>query len=95
VSALSLNIESTNSIIIESTDSVIYKTKHNHHAALNAIACMCQTICVVTSSNVLGRLVQCEQKGWDRGRCVGIHPKGENSMAVSGFGCKDSSHASI
>jgi len=25
------------------------------HAALNAIACMCQTICDVTSSNVLGR----------------------------------------
>jgi len=30
------------------------------HAALNAIACMCQTICDVTSSNVLGRLVQYE-----------------------------------
>jgi len=32
------------------------------HAALNAIACMCETISDVTSSNVLGRLVQCEQK---------------------------------
>jgi len=31
-------------------------------ATLNAIACMCQAICDVTSSNVLGRLVQCEQK---------------------------------
>jgi len=28
-----------------------------HHAVLNAIACMCQTICDVTSSNVLGRYV--------------------------------------
>jgi len=35
-----------------------------HHAAL---ACMCQTVCDLTSSNVLGRLVQCEQKGWDNG----------------------------
>jgi len=34
---------------------------------------MCQTICDVTSSNFLGRLVQCEQKGWDRGRWVGIY----------------------
>ena len=57
------------------------------HATL---ACMCQTICYVTSSNVLGRLVQCEQKGWDRGRWVGIYiyPKGENNMKVSGFGCE-------
>ena len=29
-----------------------------HHTALNAIACMCQTIRDVTFSNVLGRLVQ-------------------------------------
>jgi len=34
---------------------------------------MCQTICNVTSSIVLGRLVECEQKGWDRGRLVGIY----------------------
>jgi len=34
---------------------------------------MCRTICDVTSSNVLGRLVQCEQKGLDRGRWVGIY----------------------
>jgi len=33
---------------------------------------MCQTICDATFSNVLGRLVQCEQKGWDRGRWIGI-----------------------
>jgi len=35
-----------------------------HHAALNAIPCiyMCQTICDVTSSNVLGRLVQYEHR---------------------------------
>jgi len=43
------------------------------HAALNAIAGICQTICVVTSSNVLGGLVQYEQKGLDRGRWVGIY----------------------
>ena len=43
------------------------------HAALNAIASICQTVCVVTSRNVLGRLVQYEQKGWDRGRWVGIY----------------------
>jgi len=54
---------------------------------------MCQTICDVTSSNVLGRLVQYEQKEWDRGRWVGMytHPKGENSRAVCGPG-KQSSH---
>ena len=33
------------------------------HAALNAIACMRQTICDVTSSKVLGRLVQCDGTG--------------------------------
>ena len=38
-----------------------------------SIHCVCQTICVVTSSNFLGRLVQCEHKGWDRGRWVGIY----------------------
>ena len=38
-------------------------------AALNA-HCMCQAICDVTSSNFFGRLVQ---KGWDRGRWVGIY----------------------
>ena len=38
-----------------------------------SIHCMCQTICDDTSSNFLGRLVQCEQKGWDRGRWVGIY----------------------
>ena len=38
-----------------------------------AIACMCQTICDATSSNILGRLVQCEQKWWNRGRWIGIH----------------------
>jgi len=32
------------------------------NAALNTIACMCQTVCDVTSSNVLGRLVQCEHR---------------------------------
>ena len=34
---------------------------------------MCQTIFDVTFSNFLGRLVQCEQKRWDRGRWVGIY----------------------
>jgi len=40
---------------------------------LNTAPCMCQTICDVTSSKVLGSLAQCEQKGWDRGRWVGIY----------------------
>jgi len=44
-----------------------------HHVALNAVACMCQTIYDVTSINVLRRLVQCEQKGKDRGSWVGIY----------------------
>ena len=50
-----------------------------------------QTICDVTSSNFLGRLVQCEQKvgqgevGWY------IH----NSMAVCGYGCKNPSVGSL
>jgi len=34
---------------------------------------MCQTIWDVTSSNVLGGLVQCERKGLDKGRWVGIY----------------------
>jgi len=55
------------------------------HAALNAIACMCRKICGVTSSNVLGRLVQCKQKGWGRERVGWYTPKGDNSMAVCGF----------
>ena len=61
-------------------------------AALNATACMCQTICDDTSSNVLERLVQCEQigeVGWY------VHPKGENSMAASGFGCNNRSAGSF
>ena len=35
-------------------------------SGLNAIACMCQTICDAASSNILGRLVLREQKrvGW-------------------------------
>ena len=44
------------------------------HVALNAMACMCQNIYDVTSSNILGRLVQCERKGWDRGRWVDNYP---------------------
>jgi len=43
----------------------------------------------VISGNVLGRWVLHEQKGWDRGRWV-VHPKGANSMAVSGLGCDKS-----
>jgi len=41
----------------------------------------------VTSNSFLGRLVQCEQKGREVDRY--IHPKGENSMAACGFGCKN------
>ena len=41
-----------------------------------AIACMCQTICDATSSNVLGRLVQCERKGGTRGGGLVYTPKG-------------------
>jgi len=29
-----------------------------------------------------------QQKGWDRGRGW-VHPKGANSMAVSGLGCRN------
>jgi len=64
-----------------------------HHAV---IACMCQTICDATSSNVLGRLVQYKQKGWDRGRWVGIHTQRvKNSQAVCGFSCKNPSVGSL
>jgi len=58
---------------------------------INRIYCVCQTICVVTSSNFLGRLVQCEQKGGQGEVGWYIHPKGENSMAVCWFDCKNSS----
>ena len=41
-----------------------------------------QAICDVTSSNALGRLIQCElgEVGWY------LHPKGKNSIAMSGIG---------
>ena len=63
-----------------------------HHLSCSfkcySIHCICQT----TSSGFYGRLVQWEQKGE-----VGwyIHPKGENSMAVCGFGCENSSVVSL
>ena len=59
--------------LVSAQTSNVYIT---HHAALNAIAGMCQTVCDVTSSNVPGRLVQGQGEGWY------IHPKGENSMGV-------------
>jgi len=44
------------------------------HVALNAIA---YTVCVIHFVMSLpARLVQCELKGWDRGRWVRIYPKG-------------------
>ena len=48
------------------------------------------TICDATSSIVLGRLVQCEQKGWDRGRCMGlyIHPKVKTAWLCVGLTVK-------
>jgi len=52
--------------------SISSKCLHNPYAALNAIAYMCQTVCDVTSSNVL----QYEQKGWDRGGGLVYTPKG-------------------
>ena len=52
-----------------------------------SIHCVCQTICDVTSSNVL-RVGQGEV-GWY------IYPKGENSMAVCGFGRKNPSVGSV
>ena len=55
---------------------MVWRLPYPEIPTLNAIACICQTICDVNSSNVLGRLVQCEQKGWDRGRRVGINVKG-------------------
>jgi len=67
-----------------------------HHAALNAIAyivCVKQVFCDVTSSNFLGsvgaEMVGEGEVGWY------IHPKGENSMAVFGFGCINPSVGSL
>ena len=76
VSAL-LGISSNNvEAMVTPLNANVYIT---HHAASNAIAYTCQTMCEVTSSNVLGKLVQdylwYEQKWWDRGRWVGT-PKG-------------------
>jgi len=50
---------------------------------------MYQTICDVTSSNFLGSLVQCEQKGYDRGRWVGIYTQRVETAWLCGFGCKN------
>ena len=47
-----------------------------------SIHCMCQTLCDVTSNNFLGRFVQCEQKGWNRGRWVGMY-----TQRVKRHGC--------
>ena len=46
---------------------------HNSSCSFKCYSILCQTFCDVTSCNFLGRLVQCEQKGWDRGRWVGIY----------------------
>jgi len=67
-------------------------SRHNLLSAQNSNACLhnpscsysmhVSTICNVASSNVLGRLVQCEQKGWDRGRWIGIHTKRVNTAGL-------------
>jgi len=65
-----------------------------HPAALNAMACMYasnfqQRPWEIGTASVSRDYLWCEQKGWDRGRWVGIYTqKGENSMTVSRFGCK-------
>ena len=60
-------------------------------SALNAIACMCQAICYVTSSNTLGKLVLCEKKRWDRGRWDSTPDGCTEHGCVSGLGCKNPS----
>ena len=55
---------------------------------LNAIACMCQTICNVTSSSVIERLALCEQKGWE-GEC-GWYTQRLSGLAI---GCERLSRA--
>ena len=49
---------------------------------------MCQTICDVTSSKVLGAWFSVSRKGGTGGGGLVYAPKGKSSMAVSGFGCK-------
>ena len=61
-------------------------SRHDLVSAQTSNVCMAD----VTSSNFLGRLVQCEQKGWGRGRWVGIYT--QRVKTACGFGCK-SPHA--
>jgi len=64
--------------LVSAQTTDVYITCHD------AIAHMCQTICNVTFSNVVGRWIQCELEG-----CMGLREGGgEVVMVVSGFGCK-------
>ena len=47
---------------------------------------MCQTNCDITSSNVLGRVVQCEKVG--QGRWVGVHTKVKTAGLCVGLAVK-------
>jgi len=57
-----------------------------HHAVLNAIAYIFQTVYDVTSS--LGDWFSVSRKGGTGQMCWCIHQLGKNGMAVSWFGCK-------
>ena len=53
------------------------------HAALNAIACFCRTMHDFQQCLLGIDCLWCEQKGWDKGRWVGIYtPICEKSLAV-------------
>jgi len=59
------------------------------HAALNAIAytvCVKQFVMSLPASNFLGVVVQWEQKGWDRGRWVGIYTQRVKTQGRQGRG---------
>jgi len=64
-----------------------------HHAALNARACVCQPINFVMSLSAmsLGDWLSVNKKVGQAEVAWYIHPKGENGMTVSGFGCQSPS----
>ena len=68
-----------------------------HHAALNAtayIVCVKQSVMSLPAIS-LGDWFSVSRKGGQGEVGWYIHPKGENSMAVCGFGCKNPSVGSL
>ena len=77
--------------LVSAQNSMVYI---NHHAALYAIACIEQFVLSLSAMSLEIGSVWAERVGQGK---VGwyIHPEGENSMVVCGFGCRNPSVGSL